>query len=203
MGCEHHGWSSQGASLALVQLWPAFPKSSSLLYLEITFKISNTSTGSTMTNYKGRWPWPVYQWVLAKGQSLGHPRSPGRKEEVTAGDVMLCNHLCLTTSAASSHFSTLSKNLLICFWKSCKKLNILCLRHPYHLPDKGNINHFFKNLELLQSNFWFFVPISLIPLIFPLLGNKAVLKSTHNHILTGYSFLCWKLGNWNREPFCV
>lgn len=50
----------------------------------------------------------------------------------------------------------------------------------------NNSSLFLKDLELLHSNSWFFVPIALIPLIFPLLGSKAGLKSTHNHILTGY-----------------
>lgn len=53
----YHGWRSQRVQLALAQFQPAFPKSSPLLYPEITFKIFNTGTGWAVTNQNGLWPW--------------------------------------------------------------------------------------------------------------------------------------------------
>ena len=110
----------------LIWPWPSF----SLLFPKAVVYTLRSHLKYLTQTQGARWPIrmdsgherSVYQWVLAEGQCLEHPSSPGRKKEELAAEALLLlySHLYLTVEASSSHFSTLSKNLIIHFWKSCK-----------------------------------------------------------------------------------
>lgn len=127
----------------LTWAWTSFGQlfeSSSLLYPELTLKIFNTTQGAQrpIRMHAGH-DGPACWWVLAGGQCLGHPGSP-RKEKGGGGCCWFAVVMqpfvsnCICTQLPFLH---VVKNLLINFWKSCKKLDILYPRRHDHLPDKN------------------------------------------------------------------
>lgn len=81
---------------------------------------------------------PLCWWVLAASQLPGHPSSPRKEGGGGAPWGLAIIMQSLVSSCISIQLPLLPvvKNLLINFWKSCKKPDMLYPGRPVHFPDK-------------------------------------------------------------------